>query len=275
MRVGLGATRAPCPWPVRTREEMQRTRTLIYRLLLLTYAKHIHIRTRRAQASHAQTDSLQVQRALSAYILVSQSMSVRSRIAERSREKIINGRNAFPSRELSLSGSSRCRSQPPSTRRVGSGKLRSRERARRVSTHARGLCAARGSRVNRSMALVPPKQLPLAIVPDPLSVRRCERFEGRRGAPCSSRLDGVGVGALGGGGHGLDVALLHERHEERAALLLLRQGRRARERGRSCGGALRRALRRGVLASLGRAAASGGRCGHGGGHGRVRGGPCG
>ena len=75
MRVGLGATRAPCPWPVRTREEMQRTRTLIYRLLLLTYAKHIHIRTRRAQASHAQTDSLQVQRALSAYILVSQCPS--------------------------------------------------------------------------------------------------------------------------------------------------------------------------------------------------------
>eukprot|EP00964_Phaeocystis_antarctica_P055359 scaffold32566_cov60-Phaeocystis_antarctica.AAC.4 len=31
-------------------------------------------------------------------------------------------RDAFPSRELSLSGSSRCSSQPPSTRRVGSGK---------------------------------------------------------------------------------------------------------------------------------------------------------
>ena len=38
-------------------------------------------------------------------------------------------RDAFPSRELSLSGSSRCSSQPPSTRRVGSGKLH--------STHAR------------------------------------------------------------------------------------------------------------------------------------------
>ena len=46
-------------------------------LLLLTYAKHIHIRTRRAQASHAQTDSLQVQRALSAYILVSSCHNVR------------------------------------------------------------------------------------------------------------------------------------------------------------------------------------------------------
>eukprot|EP00964_Phaeocystis_antarctica_P076833 scaffold47559_cov65-Phaeocystis_antarctica.AAC.2 len=34
-------------------------------------------------------------------------------------------RDAFPSRELSLSGSSRCSSQPPSTRRVGSGKLHS------------------------------------------------------------------------------------------------------------------------------------------------------
>merc|ERR1740117_1853018 len=31
-------------------------------------------------------------------------------------------RDAFPSRELSLSGSSRFSSQPPSTRRVGSGK---------------------------------------------------------------------------------------------------------------------------------------------------------
>ena len=81
------------------------------------------------------------------------------------------------------------------------------------------------------MALVPPKQLHLATVPHPLSVRRCVRFEGRRGAPCSSRLDGVGVGALGGVRHGLDIALLHEGHEERAALLLLRQGRRARESG--------------------------------------------
>ena len=34
-------------------------------------------------------------------------------------------RDAFPTRELSLSGSSRCSSQPPSTRRVGSGKLHS------------------------------------------------------------------------------------------------------------------------------------------------------
>ena len=34
-------------------------------------------------------------------------------------------KNAFPSRELSLSGSSRCSSQPPSSRRVGSGKLHS------------------------------------------------------------------------------------------------------------------------------------------------------
>ena len=179
--------------------------------------------------------------------------------------KSCNGRNAFPSRELSLSGSSRCRSQPPSTRRVGSGKLRSRERARRVSIHAVStwvVCGAR-LRVNRSMALVPPKQLHLAIVPHPLSVRRCVRFEGRRGAPCSSRLDGVSVGALGGGGHGLDVALLHEGHEERAALLLLRQGRRARERGWSCGGAPGRALGRGLLASPRRAAASGGGCGHG------------
>ena len=74
MRVGA-TRRAVGVAGVRTREEMQRTRTLIYRLLLLTYAKHIHIRTRRAQASHAQTDSLQVQRALSAYILVSQCPS--------------------------------------------------------------------------------------------------------------------------------------------------------------------------------------------------------
>ena len=97
---------------------------LIYRLLLLTYAKHIHIRTRRAQASHAQTDSLQVQRALSAYILVSQCPSC-THSRETVERKSCNGRNAFPSRELSLSGSSRCRSQPPSTRRVGSGKLHS------------------------------------------------------------------------------------------------------------------------------------------------------
>ena len=139
MRVGLGATRAPCPWPVRTREEMQRTRTLIYRLLLLTYAKHIHIRTRRAQASHAQTDSLQVQRALSAFILVSHRMSVvHTCMAEK---KSWSGRDAFPSRELSLSGSSRCRSQPPSTRRVGSGKLHS---TRGVSLGAHGVVRAQG-----------------------------------------------------------------------------------------------------------------------------------
>ena len=133
----VGATRAP--WPVRTREEMQRTRTLIYRLLLLTYAKHIHIRTRRAQASHAQTDSLQVQRALSAFILVSHRMSVvHTCMAEK---KSWSGRDAFPSRELSLSGSSRCRSQPPSTRRVGSGKLHS---TRGVSLGAHGVVRAQG-----------------------------------------------------------------------------------------------------------------------------------
>jgi len=123
----------------RTREEMQRTRTLIYRLLLLTYAKHIHIRTRRAQASHAQTDSLQVQRALSAFILVSHRMSVvHTCMAEK---KSWSGRDAFPSRELSLSGSSRCRSQPPSTRRVGSGKLHS---TRGVSLGAHGVVRAQG-----------------------------------------------------------------------------------------------------------------------------------
>eukprot|EP00964_Phaeocystis_antarctica_P031709 scaffold17931_cov59-Phaeocystis_antarctica.AAC.3 len=44
-------------------------------------------------------------------------------------EKVVGripmSRDAFPTRELSLSGSSRCSSQPPSTRRVGSGKLHS------------------------------------------------------------------------------------------------------------------------------------------------------
>ena len=157
MRVGLGATRAPCPWPVRTREEMQRTRSLFGESGLLenetngtrragTFsftttknAKHIHIRTRRAQASHAQTDSLQVQRALSAFILVSHRMSVvHTCMAEK---KSWSGRDAFPSRELSLSGSSRCRSQPPSTRRVGSGKLHS---TRGVSLGAHGVVRAQG-----------------------------------------------------------------------------------------------------------------------------------
>ena len=64
------------------------------------------------------------------------------------------------------------------------------------------------------------------------------RFERRRGGPCSSRLDGVGVRALGGDSHGLDTALVHERHEERAALLLLQQeGGGARKSGLDCGGA--------------------------------------
>ena len=49
----------------------------------------------------------------------------RSHIPEQTWFTFQMSRDAFPTRELSLSGSSRCSSQPPSTRRVGSGKLHS------------------------------------------------------------------------------------------------------------------------------------------------------
>ena len=49
--------------------------------------------------------------------------------------------DAFPSRELSLSGSSRCSSQPPSTRRVGSGKL---QRASTTGVSSGEWCGVQG-----------------------------------------------------------------------------------------------------------------------------------
>eukprot|EP00964_Phaeocystis_antarctica_P039649 scaffold22679_cov69-Phaeocystis_antarctica.AAC.1 len=59
----------------------------------------------------------------------------------------IHKSDAFPSRELSLSGSSRCISQPPSTRRVGSGKLQRASTCRRVSVQVSGVQG--GARMGR------------------------------------------------------------------------------------------------------------------------------
>ena len=109
--------------------------------LVHSLINHFRKKKPRTKPTHSRSSALR-ERTL-VYVLVSQCPSF-THLAER---KSCNGRDAFPSRELSLSGSSRFRSQPPSTRRVGSGKLRSRGRARRVSTHAVSTWLVGGARL--------------------------------------------------------------------------------------------------------------------------------